>query len=152
MSVPIASPGKGEAFDGRGADTAVYQKKRQKKPTMYDRYQKSYRLGRRPGEQGPCPLSRNQDRVEKSVTGTTTITTNTATGTATSPSTATIMETTRKAPTASTTTAAATVSTASTATSATTVTKCDTQTLKMTKDIFTVGTWNVHGQLGSSNC
>ncbi|CAF1155308.1 unnamed protein product [Didymodactylos carnosus] len=99
---------------------------------MCDRYQKSYRLGRRPGEQGSRALSKNQGRVEKSVTGTntTTITTNTATATATSPSTAP-METTRKAPTTTT------------ASTATTAIKCDTQTLKTTKDIFTVGTWNV---------
>ena len=69
--VPVASPEKGGALDGRGADTAVCKRKRRKKPTMNERYQKSYRLGRRPGEQGPRPLSRNQGRVEKLVTGTT---------------------------------------------------------------------------------
>ncbi|CAF3366853.1 unnamed protein product [Rotaria sp. Silwood2] len=42
---------------------------------MCDQYRKSYRLGRRPGEQGPRPLSRNQDRVEKLATGTATTTT-----------------------------------------------------------------------------
>ncbi|CAM4977717.1 unnamed protein product [Rotaria socialis] len=42
---------------------------------MCDQYRKSYRLGRCPGEQGPRPLSRNQDRVEKLATGTTTTTT-----------------------------------------------------------------------------
>ncbi|CAF4803533.1 unnamed protein product, partial [Rotaria sp. Silwood2] len=42
---------------------------------MCDQYRKSYRLGRRPAEQGPRPLSRNQDRVEKLATGTATTTT-----------------------------------------------------------------------------
>ncbi|CAF3291373.1 unnamed protein product, partial [Rotaria sp. Silwood2] len=34
-----------------------------------DDNRKPYRLGRRPGEQGPRPLSTNQDRVEKLATG-----------------------------------------------------------------------------------
>ena len=44
---------------------------------------KSYRLGRRPGEQGPRPLSWNQDRVEKLATGTTNRTSATTTTTTT---------------------------------------------------------------------
>ena len=32
---------------------------------------KTFRLGRRPAKQGPRPLSSNQGRVEKSVTGST---------------------------------------------------------------------------------
>ena len=45
------------------------KKKRRKKPTMNDNNRKPYRLGRRPGEQGPRPLSSNQDRIEKLATG-----------------------------------------------------------------------------------
>ncbi|CAF4292942.1 unnamed protein product [Rotaria magnacalcarata] len=52
------------------------KKKRRKKPTMSDDdNQKPYRLGRRPGEQGPRPLSSNQDRIEKLATGKTGTTT-----------------------------------------------------------------------------
>ena len=36
---------------------------------MVNKKQLSYRLGRRPGQQGPRPLSGDQDRVEKLVTG-----------------------------------------------------------------------------------
>ena len=43
--------------------------KRRQKPTMDDRSTYPYRLGRRPGEQGPRPLLGNQDRVEKLATG-----------------------------------------------------------------------------------
>ncbi|CAF3081499.1 unnamed protein product [Rotaria sp. Silwood2] len=50
---------------------------------MCDQYRKSYRLGRRPGEQGPRPLSRNQNRVEKLTTGTTATATVTTTITTT---------------------------------------------------------------------
>ena len=64
---------------------------------MTDRNLTRYRLGRRPGEQGPRSLPRNQGRVEKSDTGTIPIPT-TAQGT---------------------------------------------EKLKMAKDLFTVGTWNV---------
>ena len=117
--VPVASPEKGGALDGRSADTAVHKRKRRKKQTMNERYQKPYRLGRRPGEQGPRPLSRNQGRVEKLVTGTTIHKTTT-----TVPSTAT-NSTTRQAQ------------------STTATTKRGSQRLKMAKDIFTVGTWNV---------
>jgi hypothetical protein len=122
--MPVASPEKGGALDGRGADTAVYKRKRRKKPTMNEEYRKSYRLGRRPGEQGPRPLSRNQDRVEKLATGTI------------------IQETTTSATatTAATTTTATTATATATAPSSKTI---GTQRLKITKDIFTVGTWNV---------
>ena len=52
------------------------KKKRRKKPTMNDNdNRKPYRLGRRPGEQGPRPLSSNQDRIEKLATGKTGTTT-----------------------------------------------------------------------------
>ena len=117
--MPVASPEKGGALDGRGADTAVRKRKRRKKPTMNERYQKPYRLGRRPGEQGPRPLSRNQGRVEKLVTGTT------------------IHKTTTTVP------PTATNSTPRQAQSTTATTKRGSQRLKMAKDIFTVGTWNV---------
>ncbi|CAF4402678.1 unnamed protein product, partial [Rotaria magnacalcarata] len=40
-----------------------------------DDNRKPYRLGRRPGEQGPRPLSSNQDRIEKLATGKTGTTT-----------------------------------------------------------------------------
>ncbi len=56
-SVPVASPDKGGAFDGRGADTAVCINT------------KPYRLGRRPGKQGPRPLPNDHGRVEKLTTG-----------------------------------------------------------------------------------
>ncbi len=42
---------------------------RRQKPTMNDLSTKSYRLGRRPGKQGPRPLPSNQGRVEKLATG-----------------------------------------------------------------------------------
>ena len=42
---------------------------RRKKPTMNVLKTNPYRLGRRPGEQGPRPLSSDQDRVEKLATG-----------------------------------------------------------------------------------
>ena len=119
--MPVASPEKGGALDGRGADTAVCKRKRRKKPTMSERYQKPYRLGRRPGAQGPRPLSRDQGRVEKLVTGTTIHKTTTTT---TAPSTAT-----------NSTPRQAQITTATT--------KRGSQRLKMAKDIFTVGTWNV---------
>ena len=37
--------------------------------SMMNKKQLSYRLGRRPGQQGPRPLSGDQDKVEKLVTG-----------------------------------------------------------------------------------
>ena len=43
--------------------------KRRQKPAMNDDYTIPYRLGRRPGEQGPRPLPSNQGRVEKLATG-----------------------------------------------------------------------------------
>ena len=117
--VPVASPEEEGALDGRGADTDLCKRKRRKKPTMNERYQKPYRLGRRPGEQGPRPLSRDQGRVEKLVTGTT------------------IHKTTTAAP------STATNSTPRQARITTATTKRGSQRLKMAKDIFTVGTWNV---------
>ena len=42
---------------------------RRQKPTMNDINTKPYRLGRRPGEQGPRPLPSDQGRVEKLATG-----------------------------------------------------------------------------------
>ncbi|CAF1270699.1 unnamed protein product [Adineta ricciae] len=80
---------------------------------MNGQYQKPYRLGRRPGEQGPRPLSWNQDRVEKLATGTTT-----------------------------TTYTKTTTTTPQTSTQAT-ASKYDSDKLKLMKDTFTVGTWNV---------
>ncbi|CAM4843826.1 unnamed protein product [Rotaria magnacalcarata] len=50
--------------------------KRRKKPNMNDDdNRKPYRLGCRPGEQGPRPLSSNRDRIEKLATGKTGTTT-----------------------------------------------------------------------------
>jgi len=46
------------------------KKKRRKKPTMNDDdNRKPYRLGRRPGEQGPRPLLSDQGRIDKLATG-----------------------------------------------------------------------------------
>ena len=42
---------------------------RRKKPTMNVHRMTPYRLGRRPGEQGPRPLSSDQGRVDKLATG-----------------------------------------------------------------------------------
>ena len=107
-SVPVASPEKGGALVGRGADTAGRKKKeRRKKPIMHDRNTIPYRLGRRPGEQGPRPLSRNQGRVEKLATGT--------------------------IPPTTTNTTPTYVTTA----------PYGMEKMKMAKDVFTVGTWNV---------
>ncbi|CAF1501489.1 unnamed protein product, partial [Rotaria magnacalcarata] len=86
---------------------------------MNERYRRLYRLGRRPGEQGPRPLSRNQDRVEKLATGTNIHTT-----------TSTTITTTLKTPIASTL-------------SSKMSTKGDPHRLKLTKNTITVGTWNV---------
>ncbi|CAF3181855.1 unnamed protein product [Rotaria sp. Silwood2] len=153
---------------------------------MNDQYHYLYRLGRRPGKQGPRPLSGDQSRVEKLVTGKTTTTTTTTTTaeipnktkilttalTAT-PSTTTSLTATPTIPTSLTATpstvtrsaaisSTATSSTAisstaipSTATSLTATTEYKrtealtkttedrAQRLKMAKNIFTVGTWNV---------
>ncbi|CAF2077579.1 unnamed protein product [Rotaria magnacalcarata] len=74
--------------------------------------QTPYRLGRRPGKQGPRPLPGNQGRVEKLATGKTDVMTK-------------IKDTNR-------------------GTGVTTIKTNDgAQRLKITKDIFTVGTWNV---------
>ncbi|CAM2711083.1 unnamed protein product [Rotaria socialis] len=74
--------------------------------------QTPYRLGRRPGKQGPRPLPDNQGRVEKLATGKTDVMTRTK-------------DTNR-------------------GTGVTTIKTNDgAQRLKITKDIFTVGTWNV---------
>ncbi|CAF2081889.1 unnamed protein product [Rotaria magnacalcarata] len=74
--------------------------------------QTPYRLGRRPGKQGPRPLPGNQGRVEKLATGKTDVMTRTK-------------DTNR-------------------GTGVTTIKTNDgAQRLKITKDIFTVGTWNV---------
>jgi hypothetical protein len=43
--------------------------KRRQKPTTNKHHTNPYRLGRRPGEQGPRPLPSNQGRVEKLATG-----------------------------------------------------------------------------------
>ena len=67
--MPVTSPDKGGVFGGRGADTAACKTKRRQKPTMNDDDTLPYRLGRRPGEQGPRPLPSNQGRVEKLATG-----------------------------------------------------------------------------------
>lgn len=42
--------------------------KRRKKPTMNDDHRNPYRLGRRPGKQGPRPLPSDQGRIEKLAT------------------------------------------------------------------------------------
>jgi hypothetical protein len=42
---------------------------RRQKPTMNDFNTKPYRLGRRPGKQGPRPLLSDQGRVDKLATG-----------------------------------------------------------------------------------
>ncbi|CAM4926020.1 unnamed protein product, partial [Rotaria socialis] len=88
------------------------KRKRRKKPTMNGYNQTPYRLGRRPGKQGPRPLPGNQGRVEKLATGKTDVMTRTK-------------DTNR-------------------GTGVTTIKTNDgAQRLKITKDIFTVGTWNV---------
>ena len=45
------------------------KRKRRQKPNISDHSRNSYRLGRRPGKQGPRSLLSNQSRVEKLVTG-----------------------------------------------------------------------------------
>ena len=67
--MPVESPDKGGALDGRVADTAACERKRRQKPTMNVNRTNSYRLGSRPGQQVQRPLLGNQDRVEKSATG-----------------------------------------------------------------------------------
>ena len=67
--MPVTSADRGGVFGGRGADTAACKIKRRQKPTMNDDYTIPYRVGRRPGEQGPRPLPSNQGRVEKLATG-----------------------------------------------------------------------------------
>ncbi|CAF2041487.1 unnamed protein product [Rotaria magnacalcarata] len=81
-----------------------------------DDNRKPYRLGRRPGEQGPRPLSSNQDRIEKLTTG--------KTGTKTGITTRQIV-------------------TNKTAAAVTSNVKSGQQQSKITKDTLTVGTWNV---------
>ena len=129
----VASPDKGGALDGRGADTAVWKKKRRQKPTMNDSNHKLYRLRRRPGEQGPRPLLGNQGRVEKLVTGTTTTTIMSTTNNSRTNTTSI-----QSATTSSTTASATTTQTINLVTANATINK-----LNITKDIFTVGTWNV---------
>ncbi|CAF2861077.1 unnamed protein product [Rotaria sp. Silwood2] len=112
---------------------------------MNDRYRKPYRLGRRSGEEGPRPLLWNKDRVEKLATKTTI-----HTGTATSKHT-TASSTARNSAlwqasstrTTNKTTKNTSASPPTTNGTTTTAIKFDSQKLKMTKDIFTVGTWNV---------
>ncbi|CAF3752757.1 unnamed protein product [Rotaria sp. Silwood1] len=97
---------------------------------MNGQRQKPYRLGRRPGEQGPRPLSWNQDRAEKLATGTTNRTINQAITTShaiTAPKLS--IPTIRNQLQAQTTT--------------TTANSHVSNKLKLTKRIFTVGTWNV---------
>jgi hypothetical protein len=62
--MPVTSPDKGGVLDGRGADTAVYKRKRRKKPTMNVLKDNSCRLRRRPVKQGPRPLPSDQGRVD----------------------------------------------------------------------------------------
>ncbi|CAF2515297.1 unnamed protein product [Rotaria sp. Silwood2] len=97
---------------------------------MNGKFRKSYRLGRRPGEQGPRPLSWNQDRVEKLATGTTV---SSETTTANHISAAT----TQRTSTAPTLTISRRISAPITAY------KPISNKLKIAKDVFTVGTWNV---------
>ncbi|CAF1540089.1 unnamed protein product, partial [Rotaria sp. Silwood1] len=97
---------------------------------MNGQRQKPYRLGRRQGEQGPGPLSWNQDRIEKLATGTTNRTINQAITTSyaiTAPKLS--ISTIRNQLQAQTTT--------------TTAHSHVSNKLKLTKRIFTVGTWNV---------
>ncbi|CAF3843461.1 unnamed protein product [Rotaria sordida] len=97
---------------------------------MNGQRQKPYRLGRRPGEQGPRPLSWNQDRVEKLATGTTNRTINQAIATSHAITAPTLsIPTIRNQLQAQTTT--------------TTANSHVSNKLKLTKRIFTVGTWNV---------
>ncbi|CAF2741133.1 unnamed protein product [Rotaria sp. Silwood2] len=143
---------------------------------MNDQYHYVCRLGRRPGKQGPRPLSGDQGRVEKLVTGNTTTTTTTTTtaeipnktkilttALTVAPLTATLLTatpstTTSLTATPSTVTPSAAISSTaipSTATSLTATTEYKrtealtkttedrAQRLKMAKNIFTVGTWNV---------
>ncbi|CAF0874075.1 unnamed protein product [Adineta steineri] len=95
---------------------------------MNDQRQKLYRLGRRPGEQGPRPLSWNQDRVEKLATGTT------------NPTNRTINHSTTTTPTSSITTKRNQIQAQTTMTTANQYTS---NKLKIMKHMFTVGTWNV---------
>ena len=67
--MPVISPDKGGVFGRRSADTAACKTKRRQKPTVNDNHTNPYRLGRRPGQQGPRPLPSNQGRVEKLATG-----------------------------------------------------------------------------------
>ncbi|CAF2049663.1 unnamed protein product, partial [Rotaria magnacalcarata] len=121
---------------------------------MCDQYRKSYRLGRRPGEQGPRPLSRNQDRVEKLATGTTTTTTTTTTtansstansSTTNSTTTNSIKEKPKDLGTTNDTRTSTRPGRTANKPPATTtkVPKDNTQKLKIMKNTFTVGTWNV---------
>ncbi|CAF1545778.1 unnamed protein product [Rotaria sordida] len=97
---------------------------------MNGQRQKPYRLGRRPGEQGPRPLSWNQDRVEKLATGTTNRTINEAVTTSHAIAAPKLsIPTIRNQLQAQTTT--------------TTANSHVSNKLKLTKRIFTVGTWNV---------
>ncbi|CAF1521309.1 unnamed protein product, partial [Rotaria sordida] len=97
---------------------------------MNGQRQKPFRLGRRPGEQGPRPLSWNQDRVEKLATGTTNRTINQAITTSHAITAPTLsIPTIRNQLQAQTTT--------------TTANSHVSNKLKLTKRIFTVGTWNV---------
>ncbi|CAF1388891.1 unnamed protein product, partial [Rotaria sordida] len=89
---------------------------------MNGQRQKPYRLGHRPGEQGPRPLSWNQDRVEKLATGTTN-----RTAATTIPTSSTPIKTNQ----------------VQAKTTATTTNKYVPNKLKLTKHILTVGTWNV---------
>ena len=76
----VASPDKGEALVGRGADTAGCEKKeRRKRPIMYDRNSISQRLDRRPDEEVSRSLSRCLGRVKKLATETAAPTTTTST-------------------------------------------------------------------------
>ncbi|CAF1621865.1 unnamed protein product, partial [Adineta ricciae] len=95
---------------------------------MNGHFSKLYRLGRRPGEQGPRPLSWDQDRVEKLATGTTV-----------SSETPTIQRTIRT----TTTAAALTTTTAQSISTLTNTYKPASNKLKIAKDVFTIGTWNV---------
>ncbi|CAF1356759.1 unnamed protein product [Rotaria sp. Silwood1] len=104
---------------------------------MGDQYQKSYRFGRCLAEQGLHPLSRNQDRIEKLVTGTTMHATTTTKATAST----TITNAATK-PTTNTTEISTTNGAPKQAPS-TRTTKYGSQGLKITKDILTVDTWNV---------
>ena len=128
ISVPVASSEKEGALNGRVQIPPFVKTNRQKKPTMNGQFRKSYRLGRRPDEQGLRSLSWDQDRVEKLATGTT-VSSETTTANHMS-------ATTQRTSTAPTLTPTQRIS------APTTIYKQISNKLKVAKDVFTIDTWN----------